>query len=249
MDVDELYGLPLDRFTPERNALARELRNLGERERGAEVAALRKPSVAAWAVNQLARTQKRAIGELFEAGDGLRAAQDAVLAGRGDASSLRAAVERERQAVESLIGSAGGLLSWDGQELSPTIIDRVADTLHAAALEDDARALLRDGRLERELRHVGLGMAAGGVTPATESAADRKTAERAVRERAQARAEERVLEREARRRLDRAERGAELALERRDRAAQALEAAEAELTEAEDELREAKARLSELQQG
>ena len=249
MDVDELYGLPLDRFTPERNALARELRNLGERERGAEVAALRKPSVAAWAVNQLARTQKRAIGELFEAGDGLRAAQDAVLAGRGDASSLRAAVERERQAVESLIGSAGGLLSWDGQELSPTIIDRVADTLHAAALEDDARAFLRDGRLERELRHVGLGMAAGGVTPATESAADRKTAERAVRERAQARAEERVLEREARRRLDRAERGAELALERRDRAAQALEAAEAELTEAEDELREAKARLSELQQG
>ena len=65
MDVDELYGLPLDRFTPERNALARELRNLGERERGAEVAALRKPSVAAWAVNQLARTQKRSIGELF----------------------------------------------------------------------------------------------------------------------------------------------------------------------------------------
>ncbi len=278
MDVDDLYGLPLDRFTPERNALARELRNRGERERGAEVAALRKPSVAAWAVNQLVRTQKRAIGELFEAGDGLRAAQDAVLAGRGDASSLRAAVERERRAVESLIGSAGGLLSSDGQELSPTIIDRVADTLHAAALEDDARALLRDGRLERELRHVGLGMAAGGVTPATapappaarssaprtagepakkgaaeQSAADRRATERAVRERAQAeaqaRAEERALEREARRRLERAERGAELALERRDRAAQALEAAEAELTDAEDELREAKARLSELQQG
>ena len=87
MDVDELYGLPLDRFTPERNALARELRNGGERERGAEVAALRKPSVAAWAVNQLVRTQKSAIGELFEAGDGLRAAQDDVLAGRGDAQA------------------------------------------------------------------------------------------------------------------------------------------------------------------
>ena len=117
VDVDDLYGLPLDRFTPERNALARELRNRGERERGAEVAALRKPSVAAWAVNQLVRTQKRAIGELFEAGDGLRAAQDAVLAGRGDGSSLRAAGERERQAVESLIGSAGGLLSSDGPTL------------------------------------------------------------------------------------------------------------------------------------
>jgi hypothetical protein len=167
VDVDELYGLPLDRFTPERNALARELRSGGERERGAEVAALRKPSVAAWAVNQLVRTQKRAIGELLEAGDGLRAAQDDVLAGRGDAGSLRAAMEREREAVESLIGSAGGLLSSDGQELSPTIIDRVADTLHAAALDDDARTALTDGRLERELRHVGLGMASGGGTPAT----------------------------------------------------------------------------------
>ena len=165
--MDELYGLPLDRFTPERNALARELRNAGERERGAEVAALRKPSVAAWAVNQLVRTQKSAIGELFEAGDGLRHAHDEVLAGRGDGGSLRVAVERERQAVESLIQSAGGLLSTDGHELSPTIIDRVADTLHAAALDDDARVQLRDGRLERELRHVGLGMAAAGATPAT----------------------------------------------------------------------------------
>jgi hypothetical protein len=277
VDVDELYGLPLDRFTPERNALARELRNGGERERGAEVAALRKPSVAAWAVNQLVRTQKSAIGELFAAGDGLRHAHDEVLAGRGDGGSLRVAVERERKAVESLIQSAGGLLSTDGHDLSPTIIDRVADTLHAAALDDDARALLRDGRLERELRHVGLGMAAAGATPAIaptrrapptatrkaaepgkkpaaeKSAADRRATERAVGERAQAeaqaRAEERALGREARRRLERAERGAELAHERRDRAAQALEAAEAELAEAEHELREATARLSELQQG
>lgn len=275
--MDELYGLPLDRFTPERNALARELRNGGERERGAEVAALRKPSVAAWAVNQLVRTQKSAIGELFEAGDGLRHAHDEVLAGRGDGGSLRVAVERERQAVESLIQSAGGLLSADGHELSPTIVDRVADTLHAAALDDDARVQVSDGRLERELRHVGLGMAAAGGTPATaptrrppraasrtageqaneraadKSTADRKATERAVRERAQAdaqaRAQERVLEREARRRLERAERGAELARERRDRAGQALEAAEAELVEAETELREAKVRLSELEQG
>jgi hypothetical protein len=276
VDIDELYGLPLERFTPERNGLAKELRGAGERERAAEVAAVRKPSVAAWAVNQLVRTQKRAIDELFEAGDGLRGAHDAVLGGRGDGSSLRAAVDRERQAVESLVQAAGGLLSTDGHELSPTIIERVADTLHAAAFDDDARAQVRDGRLERELRHVGLGVAAvtGGAPaprrrapqttprergeparertaePAGNRTADPAATERAVRERAkadaQARAEERALEREARRRVERAERGAQLALERRDRAAQALEAAETELAEAEDELRDAKARLSEL---
>jgi hypothetical protein len=270
VDVDELYGLPLDRFTPERNALARELRNAGERDQAAGVASLRKPSVAAWAVNQLVRTQKRAIGELFEAGDALRGAHDAVLAGCGDGSSLRTAVERERATIESLIQAAGGLLSTDGHELSSTIIDRVADTLNAAALDDDARAQVRDGRLERELRHIGLGLAVAGggaATPAPAPARTRRGASRgtakapkkqtasepAVRERAQARAQERAqeraLEREARRRVERAERGAELALERRERAAQALEAAEAELADAEDELLEAKRRLSELSPG
>ena len=63
MDVDELYGLPLDEFVPARNALARELKGAGEPAEAAEVAALRKPSVAAWAVNQLVRTQRRGVGE------------------------------------------------------------------------------------------------------------------------------------------------------------------------------------------
>lgn len=166
MDADDLYGLPLDRFVPERTALAKELRKSGRREEAGEVAALRKPSVAAWAANQLVRTQRRAVDELFEAGDALRAAQDQVIAGRGDAGSLRSAVARERAAVDALIDSARGLLSTDGHELSPSIVDRVGETLHAAALDDDARALLGGGRIERELRHVGLGMAPGALAAA-----------------------------------------------------------------------------------
>jgi hypothetical protein len=275
VDVDDLYGLPLDRFIPERGALARELRNAGARDEAAAVAALRKPSVAAWAVNQLVRTQRREVGELFEAGDGLRAAHDAVLAGRGDGSSLRAAVERERLAAETLTQAARGLLTSDGHELSPTIIERVTDTLHAAALDDDARRQVRDGRLERELRHVGLGVGGGlggapAVAPAPAPArrssrgpgkpadgqpvkrsAAQADSERAMRERARAHAQERaaarVAEREARRRVERAERGAELARERRDRAAAALESAETELGEAEDELGEARDQLSEAE--
>ena len=265
MDADELYGLPLDRFTPERNALAKELRGSGRREEAAEVAALRKPSLAAWAVNQLVRTQRRAVGELFEAGDGLRAAHEQVLAGSGGGGTLRGAVERERGAVEALIGTARGLLTSQGHELSPAIIDRVAETLHAAALDDDARAQVLDGRLEHELRHVGLGVVAAGAVsarpparpkpPAADrasaanpaSAADRAAAEQAAREQAEARAAARVAEREARRRLERAERAAGAAAERRDRAAQALEQAEAELEDARAELEEAEAELREAE--
>src|ERR1700759_3928190 len=142
----DLYGLPLDRFIPERAALVKELRGDKKRDEAAEVAALRKPSVAAWAVDQLVRTQRKAVSELFDAGDALRAAQDDVLAGRGDGQTLRAAVERERGAVDALTVSARGLLTADGHEWSPTIIERVADTLHAAALDDDAREQVREGR-------------------------------------------------------------------------------------------------------
>ncbi|MBV9682610.1 MAG: hypothetical protein JO046_12515 [Solirubrobacterales bacterium] len=268
MDVDELYGLPLDEFVPARNALARELRNSGRREDAAEVAALRKPSVAAWAVNQLVRTQRRAVADLFEAGDGLRDAHDHVMRGSGDGSSLRDAVEGERGAVESLVGAARGLLTSDGHELSPTIIDRVADTLHAAALDGDARAQVQNGRLERELRHVGLGMAvSSGAAPAPaprapararrgrsasageaqQRAEDRAAAERAAREQAEARASARATEREARRRLERAQRAANAAAERRERAAQALEAAEAELADLQSEVDEAQAQLHEAE--
>lgn len=82
MEADDLFGLPLERFTEERNALARELRREGRRDEAAEVARLRKPSVAAWAVNQLVRTQRREVDQLFAAGDALREAQAGLLAGR-----------------------------------------------------------------------------------------------------------------------------------------------------------------------
>src|ERR1700733_5662909 len=180
VDVDDLYGLPLDQFIPERTALARELRKAGERDRAGEVAALGKPSVAAWAVNQLVRTQRQPVADLLEAGDGLRAAQDDVLAGRGDAQSLRAAVEEERAAVGALTDAARGLLSSEGNELSETIIERVSDTLHAAALDDEARAQVSEGRLERELRHVGLGgfgaLGAAPLAPRTEKRPPKRSA-------------------------------------------------------------------------
>ena len=265
MDIDDLYGLPLDQFVPERTALARELRKAGDRDRAGEIAALKKPSVAAWAVNQLVRTQRKAVAELLEAGDGLRAAQDNVLAGRGDARSLRAAVERERLAVQTLTDAARGLLSSEGEELSNTMVERVSDTLHAAALDDDAREQVSGGRLERELRHVGLGgfgapRGGGSLAPPSrkreappnkrkkagsdeKEPGERAERTRTARERAKAGEEAhraaRATEREARRRAERAGRAAKIALEHRDNAAEALREAEADLEAAEAQVRAA----------
>lgn len=259
MDADDLFGLPLDRFVPERTALAKALRSEGRREEAGEVAATRKPSVAAWAVNQLVRTQKRTVDELFEAGDALRAAQDQVLAGQGDRHELRDAAERERQAVEELVHSARGLLTSEGNELSATILERVNETLHAAALDDHARRQVQDGRLAHELRHVGFGVGAGAPTAppvrrgrsAASRSAPKKTKpdsgstetreqaraerQRAERERAAAVKSAREAEGVARRAAQRAARALELAQERRDRAARALAAAEEDVDQARNE--------------
>lgn len=183
MEPGDLYGLPLDRFIAERTALAKALRADRRRDDEGAVAAMRKPSVAAWAVNQLVRGQGRAIEELFDAGDALREAQAQLLAGRGDGGTLRAANERERSAVDNLVEAACGLLSSEGQEPSATVVDRVADTLHAAALDEDAREQVREGVLERELRHVGLGLGESAAPAApTREPAKRTAPEKAAKQ-------------------------------------------------------------------
>lgn len=54
-DAHDLYGLPIELFVSERQAVAKELRRQGLRDEAARITGLRKPSVAAWAVNQLVR--------------------------------------------------------------------------------------------------------------------------------------------------------------------------------------------------
>lgn len=161
----DLYGLPLEQFVAARKSLAQTLRKGGHREQAAEIMALRKPSLAVRAVNQLIRAQGREITALFEAGDALQRAQSELLAGRGDGQALRAAVARERDAVGELADLARGLLSSDGHELTESMLDRVTGTLHAAALDKESRVQLEDGRLVRELEHIGLGQL-GVIVPA-----------------------------------------------------------------------------------
>jgi hypothetical protein len=161
VDIEELYGLPLERFVPERNALARELRAAERRDEADAVAALRKPSVAARAVNRLAREHRRQLSQLFTAGDALSEMQSRVLAGKADGRALSEAAERERAAVSALVDVARTVLAAEGLAVSSSVLERVGETLHAAALDDEAREPVEEGRLERELRHIGLGMGPG----------------------------------------------------------------------------------------
>jgi hypothetical protein len=155
-EIDRLYGLPLEEFIPARDALSKELRDTGRRGEATAIKKRPKPTVAAWAVNQAVRSQPRAARELWEAGDALAAAQEAVLSGKGSGADLREAAERERGALDPLVDAARGLLTSSGGDLSETTIDRVRATLQAAAIDVDAREDVAAGRAVRERAPRGL---------------------------------------------------------------------------------------------
>jgi hypothetical protein len=89
---DELFGLAPEEFVAARDELARRLRRDGDPEAARRVKALRRPPLSAWAVNQLARGKEPSVDRLLAAGERLRAAQQAALAG-GDAAELRSAAK------------------------------------------------------------------------------------------------------------------------------------------------------------
>jgi hypothetical protein len=151
--ADELYGLPPGEFTSARDDRAKALRADGEREAAREVKALRRPTVAAWALNQLSRQRKKDLDALLAAGDDLRAAQEDLLGG-GDRSAFQEAAATERDLVARLSADAASLASEAG-ERAGGLQEKVSETLHAAALDEDTAEELRAGRLVKEREAIG----------------------------------------------------------------------------------------------
>ncbi len=141
-EADDLYGLPLGEFTAARDALAKRLRGEKRREDADFVKALKRPSVAAGAINLAVR--EHGADDLLAAGEELRAAHGALLDGSGDAAAVREATAREREAVREFARLALGKGASGATE------EKVRATLHAASVDDEVRELLQAGRLERE---------------------------------------------------------------------------------------------------
>src|SRR5206468_2630741 len=116
--LDRLYGSPLEGFVAARDEAARKLRQDGHADVARQVTELRKPTVSAWAVNQLARRHAERLAELLDRGERLRTAHRAAVAGRG-ASGLAAAGRAERQVVAELVRLAARELEAAGRSASP----------------------------------------------------------------------------------------------------------------------------------
>src|SRR3954453_16467653 len=95
----------------------------------------------------------------------LRAAQEELLAG-GDRGRFQDAAAGERDLVAKLTSDALTLASEVGERGSP-LREKIGETLHAAALDEDTAAELRAGRLVREREAIGgFGGAMAGAAPA-----------------------------------------------------------------------------------
>ncbi len=150
-DADHLYGLPPEEFTAARNALVKELKAEGDKDGAADVAKLRRPSVGAWALNQVARQHPDLIETALAAGARLRAASDA--AASGNAKGLREATTAERAAGQAVAKAARQHLGDRADTLTPALLS----TLRVAALDEGIAEQLRTGTLTTEHEQAGFG--------------------------------------------------------------------------------------------
>ncbi|MEA2901659.1 MAG: hypothetical protein QOH36_1546 [Actinomycetota bacterium] len=148
-DVDALYAADPDGFVAARQALAKRLKAEGDKAGAAEVAALRRPTAAAWAVNQLARRHGGEVAGLVARGDDLRRAHERLLAGGRDDDTV-AAGRRRREAIADLVDQAAAILTESGRA-ADAHRDAISATLDAASLDQAAGAEVVAGRLSKEL--------------------------------------------------------------------------------------------------
>jgi hypothetical protein len=187
------------------------------------VKALRKPTAAAGIVNQVSRHARGDLTKLLSAGERMRKARTA--------TELRTASAAEREAITRLLGRVEELA---GSQPVATL-ERVRETLHAAAGDPGVGALVRSGCLDKERRLMGFG---GAVLMADDQVGKRESKPAAAgnaRAASQSRAEQRRLRRErdaAKRQLEQAERAHERALADAQRAQTELERAEQRLHDA-----------------
>jgi hypothetical protein len=173
-----LWQASPDDFVAERDKLAKELRAEGRKDEAADVKALRKPTQALWAVNQLASKRPGVIEDLVALG---RQVEDATAqAFRGDGPGAVRELDRQRRhAVADATAAAAEVAAEAGAPLSPAMAARVSSTLDSAVLQEHTRDLLAHGRVPTELEAAGFGGLEGlelggpGETAAPEQSEDR----------------------------------------------------------------------------
>ena len=151
-DVEALFRLPLAEFTAARNTLAAQLKKAARGDDAVLVKALVKPSISAWAVNQLYWNHREAFDRLIASGEQFHKAQSSRLGGK--LTDMRTALDARREALTHLSELATSLLRDAGHNPTPDTTRRITSTLEAiSAISVDASRsdAPRPGRLTHDV--------------------------------------------------------------------------------------------------
>ena len=154
--ADELYAADLADFTERRKELAAGARAAGEPAAAKQIAALRKPTRSAWAVNRLVRADPGVPGRLSALADDLRAAEAAL-----DGPRIRELSQARRELVDALVREALGMTGESAP--SASLQEEVTAIFGAALADPQVGDQLAAGTLVRAEQRAGFGSA--GIPP------------------------------------------------------------------------------------
>jgi len=149
-----LYEAHPDGFVAGRAAAIADAKQAGDKETAQRLAALRKPTVAAWLVNLLALRRPELIDELVALSTSLRQAQRGL-----HGEQLRELSTQRRQVVSALVNAAQRLAIEEDPALRAAKLPmaEVEATLTAALSEPEIAEQVRTGRLVRAATYAGFG--------------------------------------------------------------------------------------------
>jgi hypothetical protein len=252
--ASRLYAAPAADFIATRNELAKELKAAGDQLGSTRLKALRKPTVAAWLANLVARELPDDIDDLLALGDEFREATADL-----DGERLRELTPRRHKLLDQLAKSASGLSEREGQKVSADVGQKLRETLDAALVDPAAGEAVREGRLSSALRHVGFGVVdesgePSNVTPLTDErrrrAEERRAAAKAqpAKETGESPAEKAKREKAEREEEEREAAEKAAAKKELDDAVAAAESAESTVADLSDQLDAAREALADAQE-
>ena len=186
-ELDELYEVKPEEFTALRTKLVAAAKKRGDASAAKRISAGRRPTTAAWVVNQLAHRNEDVKRSLTDLGERLRAAHAAM-----DGDTIRQLSSEQRSLVNELVRAA-----FEGADLtnpSAALREDVMGTLQAAVADPDVTARL--GRLVKAERWSGFGDFGDTTTVSTGARSSKAKAEPKQTRRKPARDERRESARE-----------------------------------------------------
>lgn len=156
MDLDrvvtELYGLAPEEFMDARTRLGVDAKSGGDAGLVKAITSIRKPTAAAWALNQLVRQRPDELARLRVLASSLQDASE-----QRDGAALRDLGRERTRLIDELVRATAEIASEAGAGLTTPVADQVRQTFVAALASPPAADAVTSGQLTRGLTYAGFG--------------------------------------------------------------------------------------------